>query len=132
MDNKTFMDGIALGQVTPGPIVITATFVGMLTYGISGALVASLAIFTPSFILLVVTAPFLDRLNQSKLFTRASRGILASFVGLLLFVTIRFVSAVPWDIIRIIIALASFAALIRKVDFLYIVIIGVCVSLVLL
>ena len=40
MDSKTFMDGIALGQVTPGPIVITSTFVGYLLYGLSGAIVS--------------------------------------------------------------------------------------------
>ena len=48
MDSNTFMDGIALGQVTPGPIVITSTFVGYLLYGWSGAIVATIAIFTPS------------------------------------------------------------------------------------
>ena len=124
MDSKTFMDGIALGQITPGPIVITATFVGMLTKGILGALVATAAIFTPSFIMLVVTAPFLDKLNQSNIFIHASRGILASFVGLLFFITVRFAIATPWDLIRIIMALASLAALFRKIDVLYIVIIG--------
>jgi chromate transporter len=132
MDSKTFMDGIALGQITPGPIVITATFVGMLTKGIPGALVATAAIFTPSFIMLVVTAPFLDRLNQSNLFRHASRGILASFVGLLLFVTIRFAIDTPWDLIRIIIALVALAALFKKIDILYIVIIGALVSVALL
>ena len=53
MDSKTFMDGIALGQVTPGPIVITSTFVGYLTYGIAGAIVATVAIFTPSFLMVI-------------------------------------------------------------------------------
>ena len=47
MDSKTFMDGIALGQITPGPIVITATFVGFIISGISGAIVATVAVFTP-------------------------------------------------------------------------------------
>ena len=50
LDSKTFMDGIALGQVTPGPIIITATFVGYIVSGILGALVATIAIFTPSFL----------------------------------------------------------------------------------
>jgi chromate transporter len=51
MDNKTFMDGIALGQVTPGPIVITSAFVGYLTHGTAGAFVATIAIFTPSLLM---------------------------------------------------------------------------------
>jgi len=49
MDSKTFMDDIALGQVTPGPIVITAAFVGYLLQGFGGSLVAMISIFTPSF-----------------------------------------------------------------------------------
>lgn len=51
IDHKTFMDGIALGQVTPGPIVITATFVGYMLHGLSGALAATLGMFTPSLLL---------------------------------------------------------------------------------
>ncbi len=58
MDSKTFMDGIALGQVTPGPISITATFIGYLLFGSFGALVATVAMFTPSFLILVVVEPF--------------------------------------------------------------------------
>jgi chromate transporter len=53
LDSKTFMSGIVLGQVAPGPIVITATFVGYMSPGIPGAIVATLAIFTPSFLILV-------------------------------------------------------------------------------
>ena len=47
MDSKTFMDGIALGQVTPGPIVITATFVGYLIAVLPGVIVGTVSIFTP-------------------------------------------------------------------------------------
>jgi chromate transporter len=132
MDSKTFMDGIALGQITPGPIVITATFVGLLTNGLLGALVATLGIFTPSFILLILTAPFFDRLKQSRLFASASRGILASFVGLLMFVTVKFAVTVQWELVRIILVSASTAALFRKVDILYVVLIGSVISLILL
>jgi chromate transporter len=128
LDSKTFMDGIALGQVTPGPIVITATFVGYLVHGLPGALVATIAIFTPSFLLLVGTAPFFHRLKQSSIFSNATQGILASFVGLLLYVTVRFALAVPWDILRVSLVVAVLVALIRKVDLLYIVLIGATVS----
>jgi chromate transporter len=128
LDSKTFMDGIALGQVTPGPIVITATFVGYLVYGLPGALVATIAIFTPSFLLLVGTAPFFHRLKQSPIFSNATQGILASFVGLLLYVTMRFALAVPWDILRVCLVAAALIALLRKVDLLYIVLIGAAIS----
>jgi chromate transporter len=128
LDSKTFMDGIALGQVTPGPIVITATFVGYLVYGISGAIVATIAIFTPSFFMLVIVAPFFDRLKNSVYFLRAIDGVFASFVGLLLFVCFKFATTVPWDIARILLGLAALAALIRKVDILYIVLAGAVIS----
>jgi chromate transporter len=128
IDEKTFLDGIALGQVTPGPIVITATFVGYLLYGFWGSLLATLAIFTPSFVLLTLTDPFFDRLKSSALFVKATQGILASFVGLLFYALIKFALAVPWDIFKIILAGASFLALIIKVDLLYVVLIGAGVS----
>jgi len=121
MDNKVFMDGIALGQITPGPIVITSTFVGYLLYRLPGAIVATVAIFTPSFLLVVSVAGFFGRLNRSVYFRKAVTGIFASFVGLLLYVTVKFAFAVPWDIVRVIIACATLVALFKKVDILYIV-----------
>ena len=121
MDSKVFMDGIALGQITPGPIVITSTFVGYLLYGLPGALVASVAIFTPSFFLVIIGAVFFDRVDRSAYFERVVRGILASFVGLLLYITVKFSFAIPWDIVRIILVCAIFSALLKKVNTLYIV-----------
>jgi len=121
MNSKVFMDGIALGQITPGPIVITSTFVGYLLYRLPGAIVATVAIFTPSFLLVVITAGFFDRLNRSAYFRKAVKGIFASFVGLLLYVTVKFAFAVPWDVARILIVCAALIALLRKIDVLYLV-----------
>ena len=129
MDEKTFMNGIALGQVTPGPIVITATFVGYLLSGFWGSLVATLSIFTPSFLMLVIINPVFDRLKSSPLFLKATKGILASFVGLLLYVLIKFGLAVPWDILRVLLGVVALIALIKKIDLLYIVIIGGIISI---
>ncbi|MGQ9745382.1 MAG: chromate efflux transporter [Dissulfurimicrobium sp.] len=129
LDSKTFMDGIALGQVTPGPIVITATFVGYLLYGIAGSVVATIAIFTPSFVVLTVSAPIFDRMKTSGYFMSVSMGILSSFVGLLFYVTLKFASVVPWDIMRMLLMLAALAALFKKIDIFYIVIAGAAVSL---
>lgn len=128
MDARTFMDGIALGQVTPGPFVITATFVGYLTHGFPGAIIATVAIFSPSFMLIVLTAPFFNRLKQSYLFVNASHGVLASFVGILVFAVIRFSVVVPWDLLHVVFLLASLAALLRKVDLLYIILTGSTLS----
>jgi chromate transporter len=128
LDSKTFMDGIALGQITPGPIIITATFVGYMVYGLSGALVATIAIFTPSFFMVITVAPFFDRLKNSIYFMKAIDGIFASFVGLLLYVCIKFTIVVPWDVIRILLCFAALTALLRKVNILYIVPIGAAIS----
>ena len=130
LDGNTFMDGIALGQVTPGPIIITATFVGYLVRGIPGALVATAAIFTPSFVVLVAITPFFDRLKNAKHFSGATRGILASFVGLLCYMTIRFAVAVPWETGKILLGIAVVIALARKINILYVVLIGSVLSMV--
>ncbi len=128
LDSKTFMDGIALGQITPGPIIITATFVGYMAYGLPGALVATIAIFTPSFFMVITVAPFFDRLKTSVYFMKVINGIFASFVGLLVFVCIKFAMNIPWDVIRILLGLVALAALLRKVDILYIVPLGAVIS----
>jgi len=132
LDSRTFMDGIALGQVTPGPIVITATFVGYQVAGVLGALVGTIGIFTPSFLMVLVTVPYLDRLQHSLWFRRALRGVLASFVGLLVAVAISFGFAVSWSILAVVLALAAFAALRLKVDILWVVLVGATVSTLLL
>ncbi len=130
MASTTFMDGIALGQVTPGPIVITAAFVGYMVKGLAGALVATCAVFAPSFLALIISAPLFDRLKGSSLFLSATKGVFAGFLGLLLYMTIKFAILVPWDLVRIAVGALAFIALIRKVDTFYIVLAGALLSLV--
>jgi len=132
LDSKTFMDGLALGQITPGPIVITATFVGYLLYGLLGAFVATVAIFTPSFLVLITIEPLYDRLKNSAYFMKAVDGIVASFVGLLLFAGFQFAMSVSWDIVRMLFGLAALTALIYKIDILYVVLAGAVISIFLL
>ena len=74
MNRSEFLDGIALGQVTPGPILITATFVGYRAAGLAGAAVATAAIFLPSFVWILACAPHLPRLRS----WRRGRGFLAA------------------------------------------------------
>ena len=122
------MDGIAMGQVTPGPIVITATFVGYRIAGIAGAALATAAVFLPSFLILALVVPHFDRMKTNLYFQRAMRGILASFVGLLLAVTIRFALAVPWSPVSALLAGAAFIALMLKVEVPWVVVPGAIIS----
>lgn len=130
LDSKTFMDGVALGQVTPGPILINATFVGYFLKGFLGAVVGTLAIFVPGIILIAAIMPFWDRLGSSALFLSAVKGIITCFVGLLVFVAAKFALAVQWDIVRVLLGVSALIALIKKVDVLHVVLIGAVISIV--
>jgi len=130
LEATTFLNGIALGQVTPGPIVITATFIGYLIYGFFGGIIATISIFLPSFTLVVGITPYFDRLRASMYFNKIIQGVLCSFVGLLFTVTIRFAMNVQWDITHILMAGSALIALILKVDILWVVIIGILLSII--
>ncbi len=128
LDGKTFLDGIALGQITPGPIVITATFVGYLVAFLPGAVVGTVGIFTPSLIMLTLAVPYFDRLQNNALFQRGMHGVLVSFVGLLVAVTIRFIMTVPWTVPHVVLGFLGFLALRMKVDILWVVFVGAILS----
>jgi chromate transporter len=64
MTSAQFLDAVALGQVTPGPVVLTVAVVGYAAAGVGGGLLAVLVAFTPSFVFVLVGAPHFDRLRQ--------------------------------------------------------------------
>jgi chromate transporter len=132
LDAQTFLDGIALGQVTPGPIVISATFIGYLLQGPAGGVVATVGIFLPSFLMVVGIAPYFPKIRDSPALSRAFGGIVASFAGLLISVTILFGLQIPWTLPRAAIAAGAFLALAGKVKVYWVVIAGVALSLLLL
>jgi chromate transporter len=123
-----FLDGIALGQVTPGPIVITATFVGQQVAGTAGALVGTVCIFLPSLFVLVLAGPFFRRLRSSPIFAGVTHALVLSFVGLLASVTIHFAGATPWSLPSAAIAMLGLVALLLQVDVVWVVLAGGLVS----
>jgi chromate transporter len=84
-----FADGIALGQVTPGPFLITAAFVGYKLGGMFGATLATFAIFSPSFAMTLVFTELFARVRNWKAIRGALAGVLAAFVGLLAVVLLQ-------------------------------------------
>ena len=132
MDRPMFLDGIVLGQVTPGPIVITATYIGYLLAGPIGASIATISVFLPSFLMVVALAPYFDRLRVKPAFRKIIAGILCSFVGFLAVVTFHFAVGINWNPTLIVLAVLSFAALLFKTDILWVVVVGTVASILLI
>lgn len=86
---REFLDGIALGQVTPGPVLVTATFIGFRAAGLGGALVASVAIFAPSWLGMYVMARQHERIRHLGWVRAMISGVVAGFIGVLVSVTIQ-------------------------------------------
>ncbi|MCG8429210.1 MAG: chromate efflux transporter, partial [Chromatiales bacterium] len=82
--HKEFIDGIALGQVTPGPILISAAFIGYKVAGLLGATAATIGIFTPPAVLMVVSAHYLERIKRAAVLKAAMRGIRSAVIGMIL------------------------------------------------
>ncbi|HEY3545447.1 MAG TPA: chromate efflux transporter [Propionicimonas sp.] len=85
-----FRDGIALGQVTPGPVLITAGFVGYKVSGTLGALAATFGIFLPPAILIMLVADLHDRFKQNRVIQAVVGGFQFGFIGLVAAITIQF------------------------------------------
>jgi chromate transporter len=81
--NKEFIDGIALGQITPGPILISATFIGYKIAGILGATAATIGIFPPPAMLMLFCTHFLDKLQKSYILNAALTGIRCGVIGMI-------------------------------------------------
>lgn len=131
MSENVFMDGIALGQLTPGPIVMTATFIGYITHGVTGAVAATLFVFTPSFLILCAASPFVDKVLHMVVVQRIFRASLATLVGLMAAVTLRFMIVIDWSPGRVLLCAAAFLALRRGVDVLWVVLVGGLCALIL-
>ena len=85
-------DAIAVGQITPGPITSSVSFIGYLVNGVSGAIAAMGGAFLPSFILVMITAPLLAKWRENKFAKAFLKGVNAAVVALIL--------AVAWSLAR--------------------------------
>jgi chromate transporter len=129
LSTKEFLDGIALGQVTPGPILITATFVGYKVANLLGAFMATIGVFSPSFFILVLLIPYHDRLRGVEKVRMMEQGVLGSFIGMLALVLFNFGRTSLVDIPRILMAAAAFYGIYKKISLPYILLAGGLLSI---
>lgn len=83
LTSPEFADGIAIGQVTPGPIFISAAFIGYKVLGVAGAVIATLSFFTPPALLMLLCSRFLDGIRQSQAIKAVFKGVRPAVIGLI-------------------------------------------------
>jgi chromate transporter len=107
LSEHQLLDAVAVGQVTPGPVFTTATFIGYLLAGWTGAAVATLGIFLPAFLLVAVSGPFLGQLRQSPLVASIVDGVTVGSLALMGVVTWQLCRSAIVDLATTLVALAS-------------------------
>jgi chromate transporter len=113
LDERQFLIAVAVGMISPGPVVITATFVGYLVAGFWGALVSTVGIFFPSFIFILVAAPLLARHGKNPNVQGFVRGAYAAAIGTILGACILLGRIAIGDWLTALIGVASLAVLFR-------------------
>jgi len=86
---REFVDGLALGQLTPGPIIMLAAYVGYKTLGLGGAVVAAAASFLPSFVMMLALLPAFDRIRNLVWARAVIQGIVPGVIGVMTVVLVR-------------------------------------------
>jgi chromate transporter len=113
LDQRQFLIAVAIGMISPGPVVITATFVGYLVAGFWGSLVSTVGIFLPSFLLVLVAAPLLARHRGNPNVQGFVKGAYAAAIGTILGASILLGRIAIGDWLTALIGIASLAVLFR-------------------
>lgn len=107
LTESQLLDAIAVGQVTPGPVFTTATFVGYVLGGTSGAIVATVGIFLPAFVYVALSGPLVPRIRRSPTAGAFLDGVNACALSLMFVVTFQLGRAALVDITTVFLALVS-------------------------
>jgi chromate transporter len=130
LTEKQLLDAIAVGQVTPGPLFTSATFIGYVLAGIPGALVATLGIFLPSFVFVAASNPFIPRMRRSPWMSGLLDGVNVASLGLMAAVTWQLGRASVTDFVTVLVVLVSLGLLARfRVNSTWLVIGGALIGL---
>ncbi len=113
LTNQQLLDAVAIGQVTPGPVFTTATFIGYILGGWTGAGVATLGIFLPAFVFVALSIPLIERARRSPAVIAALDGVTAASLALMAVVGVRLAFEALVDPLTVALAVVSAALLWR-------------------
>ena len=111
LTERQLLDAVAIGQVTPGPVFTTATFIGYVLAGLPGALVATIGIFLPAFIIVAVSGPLVPRIRRSPAAGAALNGVNAASLALMAVVTWQLGRAAMVDVSSFVLAIVALGLL---------------------
>jgi chromate transporter len=125
------VDSVAVGQLTPGPVFTTATFIGFILAGIRGAVVATVGIFLPAFLLVAVSGPLVPRIRKSKAAGAFLDGVNVASLALMAAVSWQLGRASLVDTITVLVAVASLIVLLRfRVNSVWLILLGATIGLI--
>jgi chromate transporter len=113
LNERQLLDAVAIGQVTPGPLFTTATFIGYILGGVAGAVLATVAIFLPAFVLVAFSGPLMPRLRSSPTAGAVLDGINVAALALMVVVSAQLGRTAIVDGFTLTIALVSAVLLFR-------------------
>lgn len=130
LTSQQLLDAVAIGQITPGPVLTTATFVGYLLAGNAGAIAGTIGIFLPAFLLVGIVNPWVTKLRQSSWASGFLDGVNAGSLGLMAGVTVTLGKAAVVDLLTAIMAILSAIAVFRfQINPVWLVIVGATIGL---
>ena len=125
LTDAQLVDAIAIGQVTPGPVFTTATFIGYLLAGARGAVVATVGVFLPAFLLVAASGPLVPRIRESRIAGAFLDGVIIASLALMAVVAWQLGRASIIDAVTAVLAAASAIALLRfRVNSAWLVLLG--------
>ena len=113
LTERQLIDAVAVGQFTPGPVFTTATFIGFIVAGWAGAVVATVGIFLPGFLLVAVSGPLIPKLRKSALASAALDGVVAGSLALMAVVVWQLGKASMVDRMTMLVFVVSLVVLLR-------------------
>jgi chromate transporter len=113
LTTEQYIDGLAINELTPGPLIMVAAFVGFAAYGFWGATLATFFIFLPAFLVVLLGAPYFDKIRENAKLKLYLAGVSAAVVGLIASFLIRLSLEVFYDLGSIVIAIITLGLLFK-------------------